>query len=255
VLVHGSWSNRNNWQAVADDLARYFRVVAYDRRGHGLSERGVEATRPDHEDDLAALIETLGVGPVNVVGTSFGAAIALGLATRRPDVVRSVVAHEPPLISLVADEPEIRDELDALQAAVQAVVARVDRGDAAGAAWQFVEEIALGPGTWDLLPPQLRDTMVDSAPTFVVEQNDPNWASVEPAALASIARPVLLTQGDASPAWFRSIVARLADAIDGAEVHTYRGAGHAPHLTHPADYHPTVTGFLLGSSQRAGAAA
>jgi pimeloyl-ACP methyl ester carboxylesterase len=251
VLVHGGWSDRNNWQAVAPELARSHRVVAYDRRGHGSSQRDVEGSRRDQEDDLAALIEGVGGEPAHVAGTSFGASIAIGLASRRPDLVRSLIAHEPPLASLVADDAEVRPQLEAVLTSVQTVVARVEHGDALGAAEQFVEEVALGPGAWELLPEPLRETMVDSAPAFVAEQRDPMWATVELAALANIECPLLLTQGDESPAWFRPIVAKLAEAIDDAEVHTYRGAGHAPHLTHPGDYLTAVTGFLSRTPERA----
>jgi pimeloyl-ACP methyl ester carboxylesterase len=251
VLVHGGWSDRNNWHAVVPELARSFRVVVYDRRGHGSSQRGVEGSRRDQEDDLAALIEVLGGEPANVAGTSFGASIAIGLASRRPDLVRSVIAHEPPLASVAADDPEFQSRLAAVLASVQAVVARVERGDALGAARQFVEEVALGPGAWELLPEPLRETMVDGAPAFVAEQRDTLWASAELTALANIECPLLLTQGDESPAWFRQIVAKLAEAIDDAEVHTYRGAGHAPHLTHPGDYLTAVVGFLSRAPERA----
>jgi pimeloyl-ACP methyl ester carboxylesterase len=251
VLVHGGWSDRNNWQAVVPGLARTFRVVAYDRRGHGRSQRDVVGSRRDQEDDLAALIERLGGEPANITGTSFGASIALGLASRRPDLVRSVIAHEPPLISVAADDPEVRSRLEAMLASVRTVVARVERGDPLGAARQFVEEVALGPGAWELLPQPIRETMVDSAPAFVAEQTDTMWAGIELAALANIDCPLLLTQGDESPAWFRPIVAKLAEAIDGAEVHTYRGAGHAPHLTHPGDYLTAVVGFLSPAAERA----
>lgn len=250
VLVHGGWSDRHNWLTVAAELARSCSVVAYDRRGHGLSQRGFQGSRRDQEDDLAALIEGLGGEPANVTGTSFGASIAIGLACRRPELVRSVIAHEPPLISVAADNLEVLSQLEAVQATVQEVVARVELGDALGAARQFVEEVALGPGAWELLPEPLRGTMVDGAPAFVAEQKDPMWASVELDELANIECPLLLTQGDASPAWFGPIVAKLAGAIDQAEVHTYRGAGHAPHLTHPGDYLDTVTGFLSRSPVR-----
>jgi pimeloyl-ACP methyl ester carboxylesterase len=251
VLVHGGWSDRNNWQTVAADLARSFKVVAYDRRGHGLSQRGAPGSRRDQEDDLAALIEGLAGEPANVAGTSFGASIAIGLASRRPELVRSVIAHEPPLISVAADDPTVLAPLEAVQSTVQEVVARVERGDALGAARQFVEEVALGPRAWELLPKPLRETMVDSAPAFVAEQTDPMWASVELDELANIECPLLLTEGDASPAWFRPIVAKLAGAIDHAEAHTYHGAGHAPHLTNPGDYLAAVTGFLTRSPVRA----
>jgi pimeloyl-ACP methyl ester carboxylesterase len=199
VLVHGGWSDRNNWLAVAPELARAFSVVAYDRRGHGLSARDMPGSRCDQEDDLAALIEALAREPAHVAGTSFGASIALGLASRRPDLVRSVVAHEPPLISVAPDGPEVRVQLEAVQATVLAVCAQVARGDPRGAAERFVEEIALGPGAWGLLPEPLRETMVDSAAAFVAEQQDPAWADVELDELARVASPMLISEGDQSP--------------------------------------------------------
>jgi pimeloyl-ACP methyl ester carboxylesterase len=244
VLVHGGWSDRNNWLPVAPELAQSFSVVAYDRRGHGLSTRDVPGTRRDQEDDLAALIEGLAEEPVHVAGTSFGGSIALGLAARRPELIRSVVAHEPPLMSVVAADPEISVQLQAVQATIRAIRAQVARGDARGAAEQFVEEVALGRGAWALLPQPLRETMVDSAPAFVAEQQDAAWADVELDELAAISSPLLISEGDESPPLFAPIVAKLAGAIGHAEAHTYRGAGHAPHLTHPGDYLAAVTDFL-----------
>src|SRR5687768_14618981 len=124
VLVHGGWSGHDNWQPVAPTLAQSFAVVAYDRRGHGQSERGDQGTRRDQEDDLAALIEGLGNAPAHVAGTSFGASIAIGLAGRRPELVRSVIAHEPPLISVVASDPGIQPLLATVQATVESVLAQ-----------------------------------------------------------------------------------------------------------------------------------
>jgi pimeloyl-ACP methyl ester carboxylesterase len=244
VLVHGGWSDRHNWDPVVADLARSHRVIAYDRRGHGRSERpAAPPARTEQEADLAALIEALGCGPAHIAGTSFGASIALGVASRRPDLVRSVVAHEPPLISVVASDPAVAEA----QARVGAVLGRVRDGDVVGGARQFVEEVALGPGAWQMMPDPMRATMIDSAPAFVAEQLDPNWASVDVADLRAVACPVLMTQGDHSPPWFRTIVARLVDAIGGARLHTYRGAGHAPHVTHPAAYLEAVGAFLGGA--------
>jgi pimeloyl-ACP methyl ester carboxylesterase len=250
VLVHGMWSTHQNWQGVVPGLAQSVRVVAYDRRGHGRSQRGEQGTRRDQEDDLAALIEVLDLEPAHLAGTSFGAAIALGLAARRPELVRSVIAHEPPLISVAANDPTVQPLLAEVQATIEAVLARLAGGDMEGGARQFVEEVALGPGAWQQLPEPLRATMVESAPAFAAEQRDPRWAGIEPAALAHVECPVLLTQGDQSPAWFWKIIAKLPELIDGAELHTYPGAGHAPHLTHPDDYLRAATAFLARSPHR-----
>ena len=107
VLVHGSWTDGTCWDAVVPLLGTDFRVVTYDRRGHSGSRAAgrPDVTRRDHEDDLIALIEGLAAGPVHVVGSSFGGSISLAVAGRRPDLVRSVTVHEPPLLGLAEGTP------------------------------------------------------------------------------------------------------------------------------------------------------
>src|SRR5204863_532631 len=73
VLVHGSWNQRQAWTFFVPELSSSFRVVSYDRRGHGESTaRPTEGTRLDDVADLAGLIDGLGIGPAYVVGNSYG---------------------------------------------------------------------------------------------------------------------------------------------------------------------------------------
>ena len=154
------------------------------------------------------------------------ASIAMVLRLRRR-AGSPLIAHDAPLPSVAIDD---LPELQTVQATVQAVSERVDARDASGAAEQFVEEVALGPGAGTAQP--LRETMVDGALAFVAEQKDPMWAHSSPRALG-IQCPVLLTRATrARPC--RPIVAKLADAIEHAEVHAYVGAGHA-HIA-PSDH-------------------
>src|SRR5215210_2558774 len=133
VLVHGSWTDHQTWAALVPLLARSFRVVSYDRRGHSRSERGAgPAPRRRDEEDLAALIAALGAGPVHLVGSSYGALIALGLAGRRPELVRRVVAHEPPGLALVP-QPAVEAQFAAVQDQIAA-------GDPEGGARRFLED-------------------------------------------------------------------------------------------------------------------
>jgi pimeloyl-ACP methyl ester carboxylesterase len=257
VLVHGGWSDRGVWRLVGPDLARSFRVVAVDRRGHGRTNLPTGGSRVDQEDDLARLIESLG-GPATVVGTSFGGSIALGLASRRPDLVRAVVAHEPPLISVVADDAELRPGLSAVDESMRAIIGLVEAGQPAKAAERFVEEIALGPGSWAVMPDDFRETMVVASSAFASEQQDPSWAYIDPLALADIDCPVLLTKGTDSPPWFAPIVSKLGGLVSGSEIHTYEGTGHAPHETHPGLFLPPVEAFIsaqIGSDLAASAVA
>src|SRR4051812_22248254 len=78
-FVHGSWNDHSSLQPpVGAPVRASFRVISYDRRGHGRSEAVPgQGTRRQDEDDLAALIEELGPAPAHVAGNSFGASIVL----------------------------------------------------------------------------------------------------------------------------------------------------------------------------------
>jgi pimeloyl-ACP methyl ester carboxylesterase len=81
-------------------------VVTYDPRGLGRSTR--RDGRDDHDpevqaEDVHALIETLGAGPVELFGSSGGAVTALALVAAHPGDVTTLVAHEPPLIPVLPD--------------------------------------------------------------------------------------------------------------------------------------------------------
>ncbi len=244
VLVHGSWDDRQAWVFVEDDLSKAFRVVSYDRRGHTRSEDSPKpGTRRDDEDDLAALIEAHALAPTHLVANSFGASIAVGLAARRPELVRSLCAHEPPLMALVSGDPVVAQANEG----VGAVVSLIEGGEAEAGARLFVEEVAIGPGAWDLMPPEERAAMTANAGTFVGEMRDPDWLNIDLDGLAALSCPVLLTRGDQSPPFFAAIVARLAEVMDHARVTTIPGAGHVPHQTHPAEWVALVREFANGA--------
>src|SRR4051812_8121350 len=81
-------------------------VVTYDPRGLGRSGR--MDGRVDHSptvqaDDVHAVIEALGAGPVDMFASSGGAVTALALVAAHPDDVLTLVAHEPPLIPVLPD--------------------------------------------------------------------------------------------------------------------------------------------------------
>ncbi|HXH83746.1 MAG TPA: alpha/beta hydrolase [Candidatus Tectomicrobia bacterium] len=245
VLVHGSWSSRRNWDLVVPALARQFRVLTYDRRGHSESERP-PAQGSVHEDaaDLALLLETLRLAPAFVVGNSFGGSIALRLAGQRPDLLRGVLAHEPPLFRLLGGDAHFTPMLAEVDRRVRAVAQRIASGDHEGAARQFAETVALGPGTWAQLPEESRRTMIQNAPTFLDETRDPDALVIDAGELRRFTGPVLLTKGDQSPPTFAPVIARLAAALPQAEVVTLPGAGHVPQLTHPELYVDTIAGFV-----------
>ena len=245
VLVHGSWASHHTWDLVVPRLAESFRVLAYDRRGHSESQllTGQGSVREDVAD-LAALIEHLGVAPAWIAGNSFGASITLRLAGERPELFRGLIVHEPPLFSLLADDAAVAPLLEEVGRRIGAVVERIASGDHAGAAEQFVETVALGPGTWVQLPPDLQQTFITNAPTFLDETRDPEQLAFALAWIRAFHRPSLLTTGDQSPPTFAPVVAKLADVLPNVEVVTFPGAGHIPHGTHQDAYVEAIMAFI-----------
>ncbi|MER7463807.1 alpha/beta hydrolase [Streptomyces sp. NPDC097981] len=248
VLVHGSWVDHENWQRVVPRLAQSFRVLVYDRRGHGRSESlPGQGSRRQDEDDLGSLIEAFGA-PAHVAANSFGASTALGLAARRPELLRSLTAHEPPLMGVVGEEdPQLRPLMAAMQVRLDGVLAAVRADEHRLGAQRFVDDVAVGRGGWEQLPERFRESFAANAPTFADEQADPDWSRIDLAGLSDYPGPVMLTFGSESPPWLPVIVGKLATALGRAQVRTLVGDGHVPHLTHPERYADDLVAFIRSS--------
>ena len=247
VLVHGSWGDHTSWRFVAPSLSEHCRVLTYDRRGHSKSERppGQGSFREDAAD-LAALIEHLELQPAHVAGNSAGASIVLRLAGERPELYRSLVAHEPPLWDLLEGDPEAEAQRERVRASESPVLELLAAGKDAEAARQFTETFIFGPGSWDQLPDEVRETFTFNAPTFLDESRDPDQYALDLDRLNGFSAPVLLTDGSDSPPFFTAMVDRIAPAIPTAERKTLSGTGHVPQITHPETYVEAVLPFLRG---------
>ena len=246
VLVHGSWGDHRNWDAVVSGLAASFHVLTYDRRGHGQSERLNEQGSIEQDaDDLAGILRESGLGPAHVVGSSFGASVVLRAALRHRDVFSSLAVHEPPLHRLL---PPGDPGAAAIQERIAAVVATLERGDSVGGARQFVETVAFGPGMWERLPARMRETFVFNATTFLDEVKEPAAFTIPLPQLAAFDRPALLTQGSESPPFFGQVLDLIAGAMAGVQRYTFDHAGHAPHVTNPGEYVPVIAEFAQRSA-------
>jgi pimeloyl-ACP methyl ester carboxylesterase len=241
VLVHGSWGDRGSWQLLVPLLAGQWEVVAYDRRA-------VAGTRADDVEDLAGLIARLGPERVHLVGSSFGGSIALHTAVAYPDLLASVSAHEPPLFGLPGIGADDHDDLEAMSEAVAAVLRLIEDGAHEEAARLFMESVAFGPGAWEALPDALRHTFVRNAPTFLDEQRDPNWSSLDVDALAASPVPIQLTHGGTSRPAFRAVIEALGDRLGAAAVVELPAAGHVPHATHPDQLADLLGAFFVRHS-------
>ncbi|MEV4284765.1 alpha/beta hydrolase [Nonomuraea bangladeshensis] len=114
LLICGGVYDAAGFAALATTLADRYTVVTYDRRGNSRSplDGPPEPQRVEvHADDAARLLTAVGVTPEEpalVFGNSSGAVIGLELAARRPELVRTLVAHEPPLFELLPERDHWR---------------------------------------------------------------------------------------------------------------------------------------------------
>jgi pimeloyl-ACP methyl ester carboxylesterase len=109
LMIAGGPSDADAFGGLATALADRYRTVSYDPRGNSRSmiedaDRDQDMDR--HADDAALLLTELSDEPAYVLGSSGGGQIALNLAARHPKLVRTLVAHEAPAVSLLPDAAE-----------------------------------------------------------------------------------------------------------------------------------------------------
>jgi pimeloyl-ACP methyl ester carboxylesterase len=113
VLVHGDVFDAPATFAAMEPLAANHRLVLVNRRGFGASP---EVDGEDFDVDAGDLAEVLTDEPTHLVGHSYGGVVALLAAAQVPSSVQSLTVFEPPAFGLVANDPEVRRFIDAIQA-------------------------------------------------------------------------------------------------------------------------------------------
>jgi pimeloyl-ACP methyl ester carboxylesterase len=238
LLVAGGLADAGQFTALGDALAGQRRVITYDRRGNSrsLAPAGWTTTTVDEQaDDAAALLEALAVPAASVYGHSLGAPIALGLAVRRPEIVDTVVLHDPAMMSVLADP-------GAVLAVVGPLVEEALQAGGPAAAADAFYRFAVG-GALDALEPATYERMkADGAVLFGVEFQSLSGWRIDEEALGRTRVPVLVLAGVDSPPFFREAADWLAARLGGA-VEQVPG-GHGAPFDHPADLAARVARFI-----------
>ncbi len=249
VLVVGSPMTSGAFGPLADLLAADHTVVTYDPHGLGRStvtDPSLPVTPDVQAEDLARLVAHLDFGPADVFGTSGGAVAGLALASRYPDRVRVLVAHEPPLVPLLPDAPHIE--------AVTAGIVRAFEQDGSGAAWGRFLALVLHQGelsgpsvpaaSWPPAGPEgdTVDATAQAGPSAEQQADDalfflrmlPSITAYRPevAALRSLSAPVLVGVGQSSGTGVAARAARALAAELGVEPTVFPGH-HAGFLDDP----------------------
>lgn len=235
VLLHGASHDGRAWAPQLDGLSDELTVVAWDEPGAGGSSdlpAGFELA--DYARCVAAVIESLGLGPAHVGGLSWGGTVALEVYHHHPDLVATLVLADTYAGwagSLTADE-------------VQARLAGVRR------------MVAVPPEEFD---PTLPGLFAGDPPADVVPLLDAMDASARPATLGAqlelmartdlraqlpdVAVPTLLIWGELDARSPLAVARQLERAIPDTELVVIEGAGHVSNLQAPEHFNAAVRAF------------
>jgi pimeloyl-ACP methyl ester carboxylesterase len=243
VLVHGSFEDATTWDRVVAGFASALAVVTYDRRGYGESP-AVPTGTPVAEDvaDLVAVLEAADRFPAHVIGHAYGGSVAIALARERPDLVRSVLVHEPPFYGLLEWDPATATEAVREMEQIRELSRR---GDPAAAAQREINGPDGGSGVWEQMTAPERSRSARYFDRWREEVGDPATFAPDPAALGETLLPVLASYGEESPAIDRRIAEALGAQLPYARLQRLPECGHAPHRTHPELFVAVLGTFLL----------
>jgi 3-oxoadipate enol-lactonase len=224
LLIHPAGSTASTWGAAADELAGIGRVIAYDRRGYARSGGEPVRSISTHTADAAAILGYLRMPPAVVVGTSAGAAIAIDLAVRRPDLVRVVVAHEFPW-RFTRHLPTFSQVGALAKIGWLALLGR--QSGATETLLRSAYTYRDSGSAWDDFPEEWRVAARENARAALADFRNSISSYPSPEDLATVEVPVVCSYGARSPDSMFRLVRSLAAAIPTSRTHQIEGAGHA----------------------------
>lgn len=222
ILLHGGLANANYWGNQVKELAKFFRVLVMDSRGHGRSTRD---KRPFGYDlmaaDVLALMDYLQVQKAAIVGWSDGAILGLDIAIHHPDRLTKLFAFaansDPSAVKNVAQSPVFN------QFVARAKTEYEELSPAKDGYKAFLDEIT---GMWA------------AEPNFTLDK------------LRAIPVPVLIVDGDHDEAIKRENIEFMANEIPNAELLLLPGVSHFAFLQDPEQFNCNLLHFLQHAVQR-----
>jgi non-heme chloroperoxidase len=265
VLVHGHFIDYRSWHFQIGPFSEHYRVVAYNRRyAHPNGRTGdySDNTIGNNAADLAGLLRALKLGPAHLVTVSTGSFIALYLAVRHPELVKTMVLMDAAVIPLVIRDPKSKLQLASFMLAhpgsatalislnrtMKTASTAYRRGETRLAAQILTNDLgraaplkASQPPLFDRLPAVIRDSFIDNMGDLKqgIGVAEDRVFTAEDA--HKINAPALLIKS--SPA-IDPIVDKLARSLPDAEVTSIKHSGDQGRWFAPYPFTSTVLQFL-----------
>lgn len=227
LALHCMMGSAASWGAVAERLGGRIDLRAFDMPGHGRSGPWTEPPDgPDFHTAVTRIAASFIDRPLDLIGHSLGATVALRIAVAAPDAIRSLTMIEPVLFAAAPDAAQAGRD--------RAMAALLAQGRAEDAARAFIE--VWGAVPFDDLPPPRRAAMAGQIALVAAtdETLSRDAANIlHDGGLESIDAPVMIVLGERSPAVVHGIADALAQRLPDVGRAVVPGAGHMLPLTHP----------------------
>lgn len=235
VFLHGFGLDSSMWDPQWQPFAARYGAIRYDLRGYGRS--GLPAGPYSHTDDLAALLEALGVESAHLVGLSMGGRIALRVAVREPALVRSLTLVDTALDGHGWSEDWLARWRRMADAAKQ--------GDGAGARRLWWEHPLFDPARERADAAELLQTMISRYSGWHWRHQDPDLDySASAPRMAAISIPTLIVVGGRDLPDFQAIARRVAAEMPNAMLREIAEAGHMANMEAPAEFNELLLEHL-----------
>ena len=271
VLVHGSASDLRTWERQVPAISESHRVIAYSRRYARPNKDirpGLDDQMTPHVDDLVAFLRAIDGAPAHLVGHSWGAFICLLTAIWHPQLARSLVLQEPPVLSLfTSTPPRPREVLPLLVRRPRTAVAILEfgartiapaqrafrRGDDDAALETFAHGV-LGKDAYERLPDERRQQARENLNTLRAQLLGAGFPPLSEDDVRGVRVPTLLMTGDRSPAFLLRLTERLEELLPNAERIEIVDASHAMQEEKPSAVNAAILGFLARHASQTGGA-
>ncbi|MGK2861504.1 MAG: alpha/beta fold hydrolase [Chitinophagaceae bacterium] len=250
VFVHGVLGDYRTWGAQMDTFAKNHRVIAYSRRfaypNKQIINDSADLTVISHSKDLSEFLKILNLGPVHLVGHSFGASTALFTTINHPELIRSLTLGEAFVPSLLQNVPGGDTILNSfITKAFTPVIEAFKNNDNEKAANALVSGVMGDSLYFSRFPQEVREIIMVNTPEIRGVMFSKNiFSAVSCDDLKKIKVPVLLLQGDISPIVFSSMINEMNRCLSNKEIATLTNTTHGLEYENPAEFNKMVLGFI-----------
>ena len=225
IFIHGGLDDYRCWQYQVDSFSKKYHSISYSRRfaypNKWIGNVAQDNTIEDNAKDLVELIRKLDLAPAHLVGASYGAFIALYCVSKNPELAKTMILNEPPIMQFLA-RSSIKEDAELLQRFRTRVLSPTQNAsrvrDFRKAAQVAIDGIMEIENYFGHLPEEGKQFLIDNAKSLESELESTISTSYTIEDVKQVTTiPTLLVKGELSPKFFYRISDILSDNMPNSE--------------------------------------